>query len=96
MEVLRPGQYQVDLTYTGEQRLVWRVAVEGGQFIQNQQNASPIYQEFPIGWLGFSTPGRHRISVACIDGNTTTASLKALRLTPVTDLSSGSDAVSGR
>ena len=96
VDVLRPGHYRVDLTYTGEERLVWRVAVEGGQAIQNQQNASPIYQSFPIGWLEFTTPGRHRISVGCIDGNITTASLKSLRLTLVTDLSPTSDTASSR
>jgi alpha-L-fucosidase len=96
VDVLRPGHYRVDLTYTGEERLVWRVAVEGGQAIQNQQNASPIYQSFPIGWLEFTTPGRHRISVGCIDGNITTASLKSLRLTLVTDLSPASDTASSR
>jgi alpha-L-fucosidase len=96
VDVLRPGHYRVDLTYTGEKRLVWRVAVEGGQAIQNQQNASHIYQSFPIGWLEFTTPGRHRVSVACIDGNAATASLKSLRLTPVTDLSPASDTASSR
>ena len=96
VDVLRPGHYRVDLTYTGEKRLVWRVAVEGGQAIQNQQNASPIYQSFPIGWLEFTTPGRHRVSVACIDGNITTASLKSLRLTLVTDLSPTSESASSR
>jgi alpha-L-fucosidase len=96
VDVLRPGHYRVDLTYTGEKRLVWRVAVEGGQAIQNQQNASSVYQSFPIGWLEFTTPGRHRVSVACIDGNTATASLKSLRLTPVTDLSPASDTASSR
>jgi alpha-L-fucosidase len=89
VDVLRPGHYRVDLTYIGEKRLVWRVSVEGGQAIQNQQNASPIYQSFPIGWLEFTTPGRHRVSVTCIDGNTATASLKSLRLTPVNFFSPG-------
>jgi alpha-L-fucosidase len=70
--------------------------VEGGQAIQNQQNASHIYQSFPIGWLEFTTPGRHRVSVACITGNTATASLKSLRLTPVTDLSPASDTASSQ
>lgn len=96
VDVLRPGHYRVDLTYTGENRLVWRVAVDGGQAIQNQQNTSPIYQSFPIGWLEFTTPGRHQVSVGCIDGNITTASLKSLRLTLVTDLSPTSESASSR
>jgi alpha-L-fucosidase len=36
VDVLEPGDYQVALTYAGEGRLVWQVAVEGGQAIQNQ------------------------------------------------------------
>lgn len=58
VDVIQPGDYQVDLTYAGENRLVWSVAVEGGETIQNQQNASHNYQSFPIGWLNFPRPGQ--------------------------------------
>ncbi|MFC7337752.1 alpha-L-fucosidase [Haloferula chungangensis] len=78
VEVLEPGNYQVDLTYAGEGRLVWKVAVEGGEAIQNQQNSSHNYQSFPIGWLEFPKPGRYKVSVSCIEGNTETASLKSI------------------
>ena len=77
-EILTPGKYQVDLTYAGEERLVWGVEVEGGEMIQNQQNSSHNYQSFPIGWLEFSKPGRYKINVSCLEGNTTTASLKSI------------------
>jgi alpha-L-fucosidase len=83
VDVLAPGDYQVDLTYAGEGRLVWGVAVEGGQSIQNQQNASHNYQRFPIGWLCFPEPGRYKVSVSCLEGNTETASLKAIRFAPI-------------
>jgi alpha-L-fucosidase len=79
VDVLTPGNYQVDLTYAGEGRLVWRVVVEGGQAIQNQQNSSHNYQRFPIGWLEFPEPGRYKVSAACAEGNLETASLKAIR-----------------
>jgi len=84
VDVLTPGDYQVDLTYAGEGRLVWRVAVEGGESIQNQQNASHNYQRFPIGWLRFSKPGRYQVSVSCLEGNMKTASLNAIRFAPIT------------
>ena len=77
-EILTPGKYQVDLTYAGEERLVWGVEVEGGEMIQNQQNSSHNYQSFPIGWLEFSKPGRYKINVSCLEGNTTTATLKSI------------------
>lgn len=83
VDVLKPGNYQVDLTYAGENPLVWRVAVEGGETIQNQQNASHNYQSFPIGWLTFPKPGKYKVSVGCLDGNLETASLKSICFTPI-------------
>jgi len=83
VDVLIAGYYQVDLTYAGEGRLVWGVAVKDGQSIQNQQNASHNYQRFPMGWLQFPEPGRYQVSVSCLEGNTKTASLKAIRFTPI-------------
>jgi alpha-L-fucosidase len=79
VDVLVSGDYHVDLTYAGEGRLVWGVTVEGGESIRNQQNASHNYQRFPIGWLSFPRPGRYRVGVSCLEGNTKTASLKAIR-----------------
>jgi alpha-L-fucosidase len=81
--VLKPGNYQVDLTYAGEPRLVWTVGVEGGQTIRNQQNASHNYQTFQVGWLKFPKPGKYKVHVACVEGNTKTASLKAISFTAI-------------
>ena len=83
VDVLAPGNYQVDLTYAGEGRLVWGVAVEGGESIRNQQNSSHNYQSFPMGWLHFSKPGRHKVSVSCLEGDLKAASLKAISFAPV-------------
>jgi len=83
VDVLEPGDYQVDLTYAGEGRLVWAVSVAGGESIQNQQNASHNYQRFPIGWLRFPKCGRYKVSVSCLEGETKTASLKAIRFSPI-------------
>jgi alpha-L-fucosidase len=81
VNVLTPGSYQVDLCYAGDTRLVWSVGVEGGETIQNQQNASHNYQTFPIGWLNFPSPGKYKVNVGCIEGNTATASLKSISFT---------------
>lgn len=83
VDVLVPGDHDVSLTYTGEGRLVWSVAIEGGEQIQNQQNASHNYQEFPMGWLNFPTPGKYKVAVSCLEGNIETAELKSIRLTPL-------------
>jgi alpha-L-fucosidase len=79
VDVLEPGYYQVDLTYSGEGRIVWSVGVENGDRIQNQQNSSHNYQAFPIGWLHFPEAGRHRVSVSCLEGDLEQASLKAIQ-----------------
>ncbi len=83
IDVLQPGDYNVDLTYAGEGRLVWGVAIEGGEQIQNQQNSSHNYQSFPIGWLNFPKAGRYKVSVTCIDGDIESASLKAIHFSPI-------------
>ncbi|EMI43292.1 alpha-L-fucosidase [Rhodopirellula sp. SWK7] len=87
IDILVPGDYDVELSYTGEGRLVWGVDVVGGEHIQNQQNASHNYQEFPIGWLNFPTPGRYKIAVSCLEGNIRNAELRWIRLTPLNQFS---------
>jgi alpha-L-fucosidase len=96
INVLKPGNYQVDLNYSGETRLVWTVAVEGGETIQNQQNASHNYQSFPIGWLNFPKPGKYKVSVGCIEGNLETGSLKSISFTSIPGGSSPGKVVTSR
>lgn len=83
IDVYQPGVYNVSLTYAGIGRLVWSVAIEGGEKIQNQQNSSHNYQSFPIGWLNFPEPGRYKVSVKCLDGDIESASLKAIEFEPI-------------
>ena len=79
IDVIEPGDYNVSLTYSGKGRLVWTVGIEGGERIQNQQNASHNYQEFPIGWVNFPKRGRYQVFANCIEGEVDKASLKAIR-----------------
>jgi len=83
VDVLEPGDYNVSLTYSGEGRLVWGVDVIGGEHIQNEQNSSHNYQEFPIGWLNFPAPGKYKVAVTCLDGGSETSSLKSIGFQPV-------------
>ena len=83
LDVIKPGDYNVSLTYAGKDRLVWAVEVEGGERIQNQQNSSHNYQEFPIGWINFAKAGRYKVSVSCIEGEVSEASLKAITFEPI-------------
>lgn len=83
VDVLVPGDYQVDLKYSGEDRLVWQVAVVDGQKIRNQQSASHIYQTHPMGWLNFPEAGRYQIEVSCLEDAAKTASLSEIHFTPL-------------
>lgn len=83
VDVLKPGDYKVGLTYTGQGRLVWQVAVEGGEKIQNQQNSSHLYRTYPIGWLTFPKAGRYTVNVQCLEGDVESASLEAVEFTPI-------------
>ncbi|PXA03539.1 alpha-L-fucosidase [Coraliomargarita sinensis] len=83
VDVLEPGYYQVALTYSGEGRLVWKVGVADGEAIQNEQNSSHNYQQFPIGWIEFPETGRYTIHVSCIEGDLEKASLKSVHFTKV-------------
>ncbi|TWU47643.1 Alpha-L-fucosidase [Rubripirellula tenax] len=83
VDVHKPGEYNVALTYSGTGRLVWEVSVDGGEKIQNQQNSSHNYQSFPIGWIHFPEPGRYKVSVRCVDGDIKSSSLKAIEFEPI-------------
>ena len=83
VDVLVPGDYEVDLTYSGEGRLVWSVAVEGGERIRNEQNSSHNYQRFPIGWLHFPEPARYTVRVSCLERELDSASLQAIHFTAI-------------
>ncbi|MCU7552541.1 alpha-L-fucosidase [Chitinophagaceae bacterium LB-8] len=83
VDVLKPGYYQSSLFYTGKSRLVWRIAMNGDQFIQNQQSASAVYNWYPMGWLYFDKPGRYTLSVSLMEGEGNTTSLAALKLEPL-------------
>lgn len=86
IDVKEPGYYQVDLNYAGEGRMVWRVETSEGTMIQNEQNSSHIYSFFQIGNLNFNKPGKHTVSVSFVNGAIKTASLKTIKLTPISSM----------
>jgi len=83
VDVMTPGTYLVELTYSGTGRMVWSVATDEGRSIRNQQGSSPVYATFPIGWMRFDTPGAHTLTVSLLEGDAGAANLTALKLTPV-------------
>lgn len=83
VDIPAAGYYQIGLSYLGATRMVWRVEDETGAFVQNQQGATSAYALYPIGWLSFSRPGKHRLTVRAIEGDLAKASLTALVIKPV-------------
>ena len=83
VDIQSPGIYQLELTYAGASRLVWRIENEDGCGIQNQQGASHIYTTHPIGWMEFKKAGRHRLTVRALEGDTAKASLMSIGLKSV-------------
>ena len=86
VDVSTPGDYQVNLTYKGEGRLVWRIETDEGMKLQNQQNSAVVYHTYPFGLLSFAKAGKHTLTVSLIDGDRAKASLSAVHISPM-DLS---------
>jgi alpha-L-fucosidase len=82
VDVATAGDYRIELNYKGDGKLVWRIETDEGVQLQNQQNSSPIYHNFPFGLLTFKTPGKHTIAVSLVAGAPDKASLHAVRLSP--------------
>lgn len=83
VNVAQAGDYLAKLRYRGENRLVWSIESDAGQFLQNQQGATRKYADYEIGVLRFETPGRHRLTVCLVEGDPESSSLEALQLSPL-------------
>ena len=83
VDVMKPGYYQVDMNYTGNGRMVWRIENDEGSLVQNQQNSSHVYNFYDMGLLKFDKAGKHTIWVSFIDGANDIASLQEIRLTRI-------------
>jgi alpha-L-fucosidase len=80
VNVQKPGLYYVDLSYKGENRLVWSISTSEGVTIQNQQAATGKYQFYRMGLIEFKQPGKHTLSVVLVEGDSKTSSLESLRI----------------
>ncbi len=83
VNVLEPGEYEVELTYAGSGRLVWSVESDEGERIQNQQNSSHIFSSYPIGWISFHSPGIHKVTVCLVEGDPIKSELAAIKFTAI-------------
>jgi len=83
VDVFSAGYYDIELNYAGTQRVVWKITSDEGEVIQNQQNACSVYSTYPIGWIKFKTPGKHKISVSLIEGDFDNTSLESILIKKV-------------
>lgn len=86
VNVMEAGYYQIDLNYSGNGRVAWRIENEEGDLLQNQQNSSSVYKFYEMGLLRFKKPGKHKVSVSFIDGEIEAASLQEIRFTPLINM----------
>lgn len=83
IDIVKPGYYQIDLNYTGQGRVVWKIENSTGEIVQNQQASSSVYNWYPWGWMKFKAPGRYKITVSLVEGDGDKLSLTALRFKSV-------------
>ena len=50
------------------------------EFIQNEQNASSVYSFYDMGWLKIKKAGKHKITVALVDGDFENTSLESMEI----------------
>jgi alpha-L-fucosidase len=78
-EVAQAGDYHVELTYKGEDRVIWNLVCSDGGELQNEQPAASVYHAYAIGILTFSKPGKHTVTARLVKGNPESTSLKDIR-----------------
>jgi len=83
INIKKPGFYHLGLSFKGNGRLVWRVQTKEGKIVQNQHEATNKYALYDLGLIEFKNPGKNTISVSLIEGDTKSASLKAIELTSI-------------
>lgn len=81
IDVKEAGIYHIDLKVRGNKRIIWKIETDEGNLVQNQQSASSIFCERPMGWIRFDKPGKHLITVSMPEGGQ--ADLASISFVPV-------------
>lgn len=79
--VKEAGIYHIDLKVRGNKRIIWKIETDEGNMVQNEQSASSIFCERPMGWIRFDKPGKHLITVSMPEGGQ--ADLASISFIPV-------------
>lgn len=81
IDVKEAGIYHIDLKVRGNKRRIWKIETDEGNMVQNEQSASSIFCERPMGWIRFDKPGKHLITVSMPEGGQ--ADLASISFIPV-------------
>lgn len=81
IDVKEAGIYHIDLKVRGNKRIIWKIETDEGNMVQNEQSASSIFCERPLGWIRFDKPGKHLITVCMPEGGE--ADLASISFVPV-------------
>lgn len=81
IDVKEAGIYHIDLKVRGNKRIIWKIETDEGNMVQNEQSASSIFCERPMGWIRFDKPGKHLITVSMPEGGQ--ADLASISFVPV-------------
>lgn len=81
IDVKEAGIYHIDLKVRGDRRIIWKIETDEGNMVQNEQSASSIFCERPLGWIRFDKPGKHLITVSMPEGGQ--ADLASISFVPV-------------
>lgn len=81
IDVKEAGIYHIDLKVRGNKRIIWKIETDEGNMVQNEQSASSIFCERPLGWIRFDKPGKHLITVCMPEGGQ--ADLASISFVPV-------------
>lgn len=81
IDIQTPQTFLLDVKARGEGQVVWKAATDEGVSIQNQQNISSLFTLRNLGWIYFSKPGKHTITLSQVQGPQ--HDLSAIALTPI-------------
>lgn len=81
IDVKEAGIYHIDLKVRGNKRIIWKIETDEGNMVQNEQSASSIFCERPMGWIRFDKLGKHLITVSMPEGGQ--ADLASISFVPV-------------
>lgn len=83
LDVPKAGHYDVELEYEGDKFVTWQLEVDGEPVIINSQKADNFYNWRRLGWIEIKDPGRHCICIRAVGGDFASATVSAIRFTPV-------------